>query len=110
MLPGEDPATYVERLAQSKAEALWDQLAPEERLPVLGADTTVALGSGVEVAVGNTMSMGPIAVPRGAPQDMQAAAEITADLQNRISHSLNAQIRLLAAGGMVAGVIALALG
>ncbi|MBL8604320.1 MAG: tetratricopeptide repeat protein [Myxococcales bacterium] len=52
-------------------------------------------------AVGNTMSMGPIAVPRGAPQDMQAAAEITADLQNRISHSLNAQIRLLAAGGGV---------
>jgi septum formation protein len=44
VLPGEDPATYVERLAQSKAEALWDQLAPEERLPVLGADTTVALG------------------------------------------------------------------
>ncbi len=44
VLPGEDPATYVERLAQSKAEALWDQLVPEERLPVLGADTTVALG------------------------------------------------------------------
>jgi septum formation protein len=44
VLPGEDPATYVERLAQSKAEALWDRLPPEGRLPVLGADTTVALG------------------------------------------------------------------
>jgi septum formation protein len=43
-LPGEDPATYVERLAQLKAEALWDQLPPEGRLPVLGADTTVVLG------------------------------------------------------------------
>ncbi|MEQ1581046.1 MAG: Maf family protein [Steroidobacteraceae bacterium] len=42
--PGEDPATYVERLAQSKAEAVWEQLATEDRLPVLGADTTVALG------------------------------------------------------------------
>jgi septum formation protein len=31
-------------LAQLKAEALWDQLPPESRLPVLGADTTVALG------------------------------------------------------------------
>jgi septum formation protein len=43
-LPHEDPATYVERLAQSKAEALWDQLAPDDKVPVLGADTTVALG------------------------------------------------------------------
>jgi septum formation protein len=44
VLPGEDPATYVERLARSKADALWDQLEDAERLPVLGADTTVALG------------------------------------------------------------------
>jgi len=46
LLPGEDPATYVERLARSKAEAVWEQLA-EPRLPVLGADTTVALGKQV---------------------------------------------------------------
>lgn len=43
--PGESPAEYVYRLARSKAEALWDRLSPAERLPVLGADTTVALGN-----------------------------------------------------------------
>lgn len=42
--PGEDPATYVERLARSKAESVWEQLPAADRLPVLGADTTVALG------------------------------------------------------------------
>jgi septum formation protein len=43
-LPGESPADYVCRLAQAKAGALWDRLPPEQRRPVLGADTTVALG------------------------------------------------------------------
>lgn len=42
--PGESPADYVIRLARTKAEALWDQLAEADRLPVLGSDTTVALG------------------------------------------------------------------
>jgi septum formation protein len=42
-LPREAPAPYVLRLAESKARALWDRLAVE-RIPVLGADTTVALG------------------------------------------------------------------
>lgn len=51
--------------------------------------------------VGNTMTVGPIAAPRGMPEDMQAAAEISADLSNRIAHSLNSQIRLVAAGGGV---------
>ena len=39
----EAPAAYVLRLAEAKAAALWQQLAPEERRPVLAADTTVAL-------------------------------------------------------------------
>lgn len=39
----ESPADYVVRLACAKAEALWRGLAERERLPVLGADTTVAL-------------------------------------------------------------------
>ena len=43
--PGESPGDYVGRLAQAKAAALWRQLQPDERLPVLGADTTVALGN-----------------------------------------------------------------
>ena len=45
LLPGEDAADYVQRLAQAKADAGWQQvltrgLAP---LPVLGADTAVVL-------------------------------------------------------------------
>ena len=42
-LAAEGPAAYVQRLAAAKAERLCQQLAPSERLPVLGADTTVAL-------------------------------------------------------------------
>ena len=38
--PGELPATYVERLALEKAEAAW---AADAHLPVLAADTAVAL-------------------------------------------------------------------
>lgn len=51
--------------------------------------------------VGNTMTVGGIAAPTGMPQDVQAAAEISADLSNRIAHSLNPSIRLLAQGGGV---------
>ncbi len=40
----EAPADYVVRLARAKAEALWKQLTQDQRLPVLGSDTTVALG------------------------------------------------------------------
>jgi septum formation protein len=39
------PADYVRRLAAAKASALWERLPQTERRPVLGADTTVALGS-----------------------------------------------------------------
>jgi septum formation protein len=42
---GETPAEYVVRLARTKADTLWQRLAPDERLPVLGSDTTVALGA-----------------------------------------------------------------
>lgn len=43
-LAAERPAAYVQRLAAAKAERLWSQLSPSDRLPVLGADTSVALG------------------------------------------------------------------
>lgn len=39
----EAPSAYVLRLAEAKAAALWRQLAPQPRPPVLAADTTVAL-------------------------------------------------------------------
>jgi septum formation protein len=43
MDPVEPPDRYVLRLAERKARVLWERLAPTERLPVLGADTTVSL-------------------------------------------------------------------
>lgn len=50
-------------------------------------------------AVGNTMTVGPIAAPN--PGYLQAAAEISANLQGRIANSLNRSIRLVAQGGGV---------
>jgi septum formation protein len=44
---GEPPADYVVRLARTKADTLWNQLGAAERLPVLGSDTTVALGQDI---------------------------------------------------------------
>jgi septum formation protein len=40
---GEAPSAYVLRLAEAKASALWERLPGRERVPVLAADTTVAL-------------------------------------------------------------------
>lgn len=50
-------------------------------------------------AVGNTMQVAGVAAPTGLPQDVQAAAEIVADLSQRITNSLNRSIRLVAQGG-----------
>ncbi len=45
VLPGETPATYVERVALAKAEVGWKRLMQRNlpRAPVLAADTTVAV-------------------------------------------------------------------
>lgn len=43
-LPAEPPGDYVVRLACSKAQKIWNRLEGDEIKPVLGADTTVALG------------------------------------------------------------------
>ena len=40
---GEGPGRYVQRLARTKAEALWSTLPATDRRAVLGADTTVAI-------------------------------------------------------------------
>jgi septum formation protein len=40
---GEPPDQYVRRLAELKAETLWQKLAAAQRQPVLGADTAVVL-------------------------------------------------------------------
>jgi septum formation protein len=63
----ERPADYVTRLASAKAQALWALLAPEERLPVLGSDTTVALGNEV----------------LGKPRDREDAARMLGRLSGR---------------------------
>lgn len=47
ILAGELPAAYVRRLAIAKAEALWSRLGEDERHPVLGSDTAVALGNDI---------------------------------------------------------------
>lgn len=44
-LPNEVPGDYVTRLARAKAEKIWHRLEGDEVRPVLGADTTVALGA-----------------------------------------------------------------
>ena len=43
-LPDESPGDYAQRLACAKAQKIWNRLEGEEIRPVLGADTTVALG------------------------------------------------------------------
>lgn len=42
--PNEAPSDYVVRLACAKAQRVWGRLEADEIRPVLGADTTVALG------------------------------------------------------------------
>jgi septum formation protein len=44
-LPGECPEDYVRRLAVAKAQTAYAALPATTRLPVLGADTAVVLGS-----------------------------------------------------------------
>ncbi|MBV6424416.1 MAG: Maf-like protein YhdE [Steroidobacteraceae bacterium] len=46
-LDGEAPAHYAARVALAKAEAAWRAPAARQGLPVLAADTTVALGNEV---------------------------------------------------------------
>jgi septum formation protein len=40
---GERPESYVRRLAREKAQTLWERLDESARLPVLAADTSVAV-------------------------------------------------------------------
>ncbi len=77
-------------------------------LCVLGASTACARTATFNVvrpamlnaaAVGNTMTVGPIAAPN--PMHLPAAAEISAAIQGRIANSLNRSIRLMPAGGGV---------
>jgi len=45
--PGEAAVDYVRRVALAKARAVWRRLSPDERCPVLGADTEVVLDGAI---------------------------------------------------------------
>ncbi|HMN45437.1 MAG TPA: Maf family protein [Povalibacter sp.] len=80
--PGELPVDYVRRLAIAKAEALWERLSAAERAPVLGSDTTVALGDDV----------------LGKPRDRDDALRILRRLSAR-THQVYTAVAVRHAGG-----------
>jgi septum formation protein len=84
---GEAPAAYVLRLAETKAAALWRRLAPEERRPVLAADTTVALEGEIF----------------GKPGTLAEARAMLGRLSGR-THAVHTAIALLHAQGSAARV------
>ena len=84
---GEAPAAYVLRLAEAKAAALWRQLAPDERRPVLAADTTVALEGEIF----------------GKPGTLAEARAMLGRLSGR-THAVHTAIALLHAQGSAARV------
>jgi septum formation protein len=84
---GEPPAKYALRLAQEKARALWQRLGPDEQLPVLAADTTVALGPEI----------------LGKPADRGDAARILKRLSGR-DHEVHTAVALVHAAGADARV------
>jgi septum formation protein len=76
LLPGEQPDSYVERVARAKAEAGWRLLRLRNLplAPVLSADTTVALDGRI----------------LGKPADRKQAAEMLAALSGRRHEVLTA--------------------
>jgi septum formation protein len=81
--PGEAPVQYVLRLAEAKARQLWEAVAAHEPLPVLAADTTVALEGEVF----------------GKPADHAEAAAMLSRLSGRTHQVYTAVAVLHAAGG-----------
>ncbi len=82
-LPAEPPAEYVVRLACAKAQRVWERLKPDERKPVLAADTTVALGNDIF----------------GKPRDRQEGTAMLQQLSGR-SHHVYTGIAVFHAGGL----------
>jgi len=87
VLPGEAPSAYVLRLAEAKAAALWRQLGPGERRPVLAADTTVALEGEIF----------------GKPGSLAEARAMLGRLSGR-THEVHTAVAVLHAGGSGARV------
>jgi septum formation protein len=80
VLPNEAPRDYVQRLARSKAQTVWEQ---DKSLPVLAADTTVVLDD----------------VIFGKPQDCADALRMLATLSGR-THQVLTAVALANADGI----------
>ena len=85
--PGEAPANYVKRLAEAKARTLWASLPAGQRLPVLAADTTVALDGEVF----------------GKPSSRDEAIDMLSRLSGR-THEVHTAVAVLHGGGGAARV------
>ena len=84
---GEAPAQYVLRLAEEKAYALWQRLPAAGRIPVLAADTTVALEGEIF----------------GKPADLVDARTMLAQLAG-CTHEVHTAVAVRHAGGRAARV------
>ena len=82
---GEAPSAYVLRLAEEKAAALWRELGPAQRRPVLAADTTVALEGEIF----------------GKPGSLDEARVMLGRLSGR-THEVHTAVAVLHAGGAAA--------
>jgi septum formation protein len=80
--PREAPTPYVLRLASAKAQALWAALPESERLPVLAADTTVAIEGEI----------------LGKPADLEEARTMLQRLSGR-THEVHTAIAVRHEGG-----------
>lgn len=84
---GEAPSAYVMRLAETKAAALWDRIAVRERMPVLAADTTVALEGEIF----------------GKPADLDEARAMLGRLSGR-THEVHTAVAVRHEGGAAARI------
>jgi septum formation protein len=84
---GEAPARYVLRLAERKARTLWESLPAAQRLPVLAADTTVALAGEI----------------LGKPADLADARSMLSRLAGR-THEVHTAVAVLHEGEVAARV------
>jgi septum formation protein len=78
----EHPSSYVQRLAREKAHAVWSVLPVAERLPVLAADTTVAIDADI----------------LGKPADEEDAVRMLSRLSGR-SHQVYTGLALISGDG-----------
>jgi septum formation protein len=83
VLPGEDPAGYVTRLARAKAEAGWSRRESATGAPVLAADTAVIVAGAI----------------LGKPKDQSDAARMLERLSG-CSHEVLTAVALRAQSGV----------